>query len=87
MTSNSTSPMIASMSIAARRATSSAEWMPLYIAYANTGNTEQINEVAASLRSEPGLVDNYCHAMVEKSTSTDEYYIYNLCPEELEYQK
>jgi len=64
-----------------------AEWMPLYMAYANTGNTEQINEVAASLRSEPGLVDNYCHAMVEKSTSTDEYYIYNLCPEELEYQK
>ncbi len=58
-----------------------AEWMPLYIAYVKTGNTDQTNELASALRSEPGLVDNFCFAMVERSDSTDEYYVYNLCPE------
>ncbi len=58
-----------------------AEWLPLYIAYVKTGNTDQTNELASALRSEPGLVDNFCFAMVERSDSTDEYYVYNLCPE------
>ena len=58
-----------------------AEWMPLYIAYAKTGNTDQTNELASAMRSEPGLVDNFCFAMKERSDSTDEYYVYNLCPE------
>lgn len=63
-----------------------SEWMPLYIAYAKTGSTGQLNEVAALLRSEPGLVENFCHAVAEKSISTDEFYIFNLCPE-MEYSK
>ncbi len=39
--------------------------MPLYIAYVKTGNTDQTNELASALRSEPGLVDNFCFAMVK----------------------
>jgi hypothetical protein len=58
-----------------------AEWMPLYIAYVKTGNMDQTNELASAMRSEPGLVDNFCYAMNEKSDSTNEFYVYNLCPE------
>jgi hypothetical protein len=58
-----------------------AEWMPLYIAYAKTGNMDRTNDLASVLRSEPGLVENFCQAMAEKYTSTDEFYVYNLCTE------
>lgn len=58
-----------------------AEWMPFYIAFSKTGNTNQTNELAALLRSEPGLVDNYCFIMLENSPTTDEFYVYNLCTE------
>ena len=58
-----------------------AEWMPFYIAYAKTGNMDQTNELASALRNEPGLVDNFCYAMGEKSTSTSEFYVFNLCTE------
>ena len=63
-----------------------AEWMPLYIAYAKTNNMDQTNELASILRNEPGLVENYCAAISKSSTSTSEFYVYNLCPE-LEYEK
>ena len=58
-----------------------AEWMPLYVAYAKTGNMDAVNELASILRSEPGLVENYCAAMQRQSASTAEFYAYNLCPE------
>jgi hypothetical protein len=58
-----------------------SEWMPVYVTYAKTGNMEQADQLAAILRSEPGLVENYCAALLRKTSSTTEFYVYNLCPE------
>lgn len=63
-----------------------AEWMPVYIAYVQTNHMEQANELAARLRSEPGLVENYCAELSRRSPTTNAFFVYNLCPE-LEYVK